>query len=127
MKIILITLVFLFSCFESYCEWKFIHRQSNGNNIYLNFQSVKFKNGLVYWSELVNFDEQIAGIMSMSVNMVGNCKKFYQRSVKFDYFSKHFGKEFVNSSSNKGKKWVIIDPKSPQYQILKKICKSYKN
>ena len=44
-----------------------------------------------------------------------------------DYFSKHFGKEFVNSSSNNGKKWVIIDPKSPQYQILKKICKSYKN
>ena len=89
MKIILITLVFLFSCFESYCEWKFIHRQSNGNNIYLNFQSVKFKNGLVYWSELVNFDEQIAGIMSMSVNMV-EIVSFYQRSVKFDYFFKTF-------------------------------------
>ena len=124
MKIILFIILFLFSYSECSGEWKFIYRQSNGNNIYLDFQSIKYKDGFVYWSELVNFNENISGIMSMSVNMIGNCEKLHQKSIKFEYFLQHFGDEFVKSSFNNGKKWVILDAKSVQYQILKKICKS---
>ena len=123
MKIILFIILFLFSYSECSGEWKFIYRQSNGNNIYLDFQSIKYKEGFVYWSELVNFNKHISGIMSMSVNMIGNCEKLHQKSIKFEYFSQHFGDEFVKSSFNNGKKWVILDAKSVQYQILKKICK----
>ena len=123
MKIILFIILFLFSYSECSGEWKFIYRQSNGNNIYLDFQSIKYKDGFVYWSELVNFNENISGIMSMSVNMMGNCEKLHQKSIKFEYFSQHFGDEFVKSSFNNGKKWVILDANSVQYQILKKICK----
>ena len=101
MKIILFISFFLFSYSECFGEWKF-----------------------VYWSELVNFNKHISGIMSMSVNMMGNCEKLHQKSIKFEYFSEHFGDEFVKSSFNNGKKWVILDAKSVQYQILKKICKS---
>ena len=115
--------LFLFSYSECYCEWKFLYRQSNGNNIYLDYQSIKFKEEFVYWSELVNFHEHISGIMSMSVSMMGNCKKLHQKSIKFEYYSEHFGHEFVKSSLNNGKKWVILDAKSAQYKILKKICK----
>ena len=124
MKIILFISLFLFSYSECWGEWKFIYRQSNGNNIYLDFQSIKYKEGLVYWSELVNFKKHISGIMSMTVYMMGNCEKLHQKSIKFEYFSEHFGDEFVKSSFNNGKKWVILDAKSVQYQILKKICKS---
>ncbi len=116
--------LFLFSYSECYGEWKFIYRQSNGNNIYLDVRSIKFKEGFVYWSELVNFHKHISGIMSMSVSMMGNCEKLRQRSIRFEYFLEHFGDEFVKSSFNKGKKWVTLDAKSVQYQILKKICKS---
>ena len=124
MKKILFISFFLFSYSKCCGEWKFIYRQSNGNNIYLDFQSIKYKEGFVYWSELVNFNKHISGIMSMSVNMMGNCEKLHQKSIKFEYFLQHFGDEFVKSSFNNGKKWVILDAKSVQYQILKKICKS---
>ena len=124
MKIILFIILFLFSYSECSGEWKFIYRQSNGNNIYLDYQSIKYKEGFVYWNELVNFNKHIFGIMSMSVNMMGNCEKLHQKSIKFEYFSQHFGDEFVKSSFNNGKKWVILDANSVQYQILKKICKS---
>ena len=122
MKIILIIFVFLFSYSHCYSEWKSLYRQNNGDNIYLDFQSIKFRERFVYWNELINFHKPIAGIMSMSVNMKGDCEKLQQKSVEFKYFSKHFGDKFVKSSFNKGKKWVILDTKSIQYQILKKIC-----
>ena len=125
MKIILIIFLFLFSYSQCYSEWKSLYQQNNGNKIYLDFKSIKFKEGFVYWNELVNFHKPIAGIMSMSVNMKGDCEKLQQKSIQFKYFSKHFEDEFVKSSFNKGKKWVILDTKSIQYQILKKICKSY--
>jgi len=125
MKKVLIILLFLFSSSQCYSEWKSLYNQSNGNNIYLDFQSVKFKDGFVYWNELVNFHKPISGIMSMLVHMKGNCDKLQQKSIQFKYFSKHFGDEFVKSSVNKGKKWVILDAKSTQYQILKRICESH--
>tara|TARA_B100000963_G_scaffold312936_1_gene290634 strand:- start:324 stop:698 length:375 start_codon:yes stop_codon:yes gene_type:complete len=122
MKIILIIFVFLFSYSHCYSEWKSLYRQNNGDNIYLDFQSIRFKERFVYWNELINFHKPIAGIMSMSVNMKGDCEKLQQKSVEFKYFSKHFGDKFVKSSFNKGKKWVILDTKSIQYKVLKKIC-----
>ena len=124
MKIILISFVFLLSYSHCYSEWKSLYKQNNGDNIYLDFQTIKLRERFVYWNELVNFNKHISGIMSMSVNMMGNCEKLHQKSIKFKYYLQHFGDEFVKSSFNNGKKWVILDRKSVQYQILKKICKS---
>ena len=122
MKIILISFVFLLSYSHCYSEWKSLYKQNNGDNIYLDFQTIKLRERFVYWNELVNFHKPIAGIMSMSVDMKGDCEKMQQKSVQFKYFSKHFGDEFVKSSFNKGKKWVIPDTKSIRYQVLEKIC-----
>ena len=125
-RLLLIIFCIFFSspCFS---EWKFVYKQTNGYDVYVDFQSIKFHENFVFWSELVNFSESLTGMMSMTVKMKGDCKEVKQKTIKFDYFSKHFGVNFVKSSPSNGKKWVIVDKESISHKQLKEICGYKKN
>lgn len=115
--------LFFFTLRYSYSSWKFVYKQSNGYDVYFNFENIKFRDNFIYWSELVNFSESLTGIMSMKVYMEGDCKKIRQKAIRFIYYSEHFGEKFVKSSYSKSQKWIILDKKSKQYSLLKKMCK----
>ena len=116
--------LFFYSLCYSYNGWKFVYKQSNGYDVYYNFENIKLQNNFIYWSELVNFSESLAGIMSMTVFLEGDCNKLRQKAIKFIYYSEHFGDKFVKSSHSLSQRWVILDEKSKQYSFLKKICKN---
>ena len=116
--------LFFFSFRNCYSSWKFVYKQSNGYDVYVNFENIKFQNNFIYWNELVNFSESLAGIMSMTVYMEGDCKKVRQRAITFMYYSEHFGNKFLKSSHSISQRWVILNEKSKHYALLKKICKN---
>ena len=89
--------LFFFSFRNCYSSWKFVYKQSNGYDVYVNFENIKSQNNLIYWNELVNFSESLAGIMSMTVFMEGDCKKVRQRAITFMYYSEHFGNKFLKT------------------------------
>ena len=122
--LIIFCIFFNSPCFS---EWKIVYKQTNGYDVYVDFQSIKFRENFVFWNELVNFSESLKGMMSMTVKMKGDCKEVKQKTIKFDYFSKHFGVEFVKSSTSNSKKWVIVDKESISHKKLKEICGYKKN
>jgi len=124
MKKLLLTFFFLFFSSSSNGEWQFAYKQSNGYDIYLDFQSVKLHESFVYWNELVNFTQPLAGIMSMLVYMKGDCVELKQKTIQFKYFSKHFGEGFIKLSSSNSKKWVIINKQTVPRSTLEQVCKS---
>ena len=121
---LLIFCLFFFIFRYIYSSWKFVYKQSNGYDVYVNFKNIKSQKNFIYWSELVNFSESLAGIMSMTVYMEGDCKKIRQKAITFMYYSEHFGDKFVKSSHSMSQRWVILNEKSKQYAFLKKICKN---
>lgn len=121
---LLIFCLFFFSFRYIYSSWKFVYKQSNGYDVYVNFENIKSQKNFIYWSELVNFSESLAGIMSMTVYMEGDCKKIRQKAITFMYYSEHFGDKFVKSSHSMSQRWVILNEKSKHYALLKKICKN---
>ena len=123
--LLIIFCIFFYS--QCFSEWKFVYKQTNGYDVYIDLQSVKSFKNFVFWNELVNFSEPLSGMKSMSVQMKGDCKEHKQKTIKFDYFSKHFGVNFVKSSPSNGKKWVIVDKKSISHKKLKEICGYKKN
>ena len=77
--LIIFCIFFNSPCFS---EWKFVYKQTNGYDVYVDFQSIKFRENFVFWSELVNFSESLSGMMSMTVKMKGDCKEAKQTQIQ---------------------------------------------
>lgn len=112
----------LFSYSHSSSGWRFIYKQMSGDEVFLDFESIVTLDGLLYWKELVNFSSPISGISSMFVYMMGDCEEMIQKSIKFEYFLKHFGNKLIKTSNSNGKKWVTLDKESDHYRNLKIMC-----
>lgn len=112
----------LFSYSLSSSGWRFIYKQMYGDEVFLDFESIVTLDGFLYWKELVNFNSPISGISSMFVYMKGDCEEMIQKSIKFEYFLKHFGNKLIKTSNSNGKKWVTLDKKSDHYRNLKIMC-----
>ena len=120
MKIYLILLLMLFPIYGFATNWKKVAENDKGN-YYIDFDSIKNQNGIVYYTDLVDFSESFKGNYSAINRYAVDCKNENQKWVSFTTFSKGMGKGDINNKSNPNE---TIFPKSNTiyFFIIKNVC-----
>ena len=116
----LIFLLMLFSLDGFPANWKKVAENDIGN-YYVDFDSIKNQNGIVYYTDLVDFVKPFNGEYSAINRYAVDCDNENQKWLSLTTFSKNMGKGEVNKKSNKNE---IIFPKSNTiyFFIIKNVC-----
>ena len=120
MRTYLIFFLILFPSYAFASNWKKVAENDVGN-YYIDFDSLENKNGLVYYTDLVDFIEPFKGDYSAISRYAVDCKKENQKWLSLATFSKSMGKGDINNQSNPGE---IIFPQSNTiyFFIIKNVC-----
>ena len=120
MRTYLIFLLILFPSYAFALNWKKVAENDVGN-YYIDFDSLENKNGLIYYTDLVDFIEPFKGDYSAISRYAVDCNKENQKWLSLTTFSKSMGKGDINNQSNPGE---IIFPQSNTiyFFIIKNVC-----
>ena len=101
-------------------NWKKVAENDVGN-YYVDFDSIKNKDGLVYYTDLIDFIKPYRDDYSVSSRYAVNCKGENQKWLSLTTFSKSMGKGGINNQSNPNE---IIFPQSNTiyFFIIKNVC-----
>ena len=120
MKFIFIPILILFSINGFTQNWKKVAENKIGN-YYVDIDSIKKINGLVHYSDLVNFIEPFNGDSSVISEYKVDCAEEKQTWLNLTNFSQPMGKGKINSESTPNE---IIYPKSNTiyFYLIKNVC-----
>ncbi len=120
MKIPVIVCLMLFPIYGFPLDWKKVAENKTGK-YYIDFDSIKNENNLVYYTDRVDFIEPFKGDYSAISRYAVDCKKENQKWLTLTTFSKSMGKGDINNQSNPNK---IIFPQSNTiyFFIIKNVC-----
>ena len=101
-------------------DWKKVAENEVGS-YYIDFDSIKNQNGLVFYNDLVDFLEPFKGDFSVRSSYAVDCKSENQKWLSFTTFSKSMGKGKINNQSNPNE---IIYPQANTiyFFIIKNVC-----
>ena len=125
MKVILFTTLLLFSINGFAFNWKKVVANSIGDSYYVDINSIKKSNGLVYYWELGDYLEPITGSLDNASSSISkykvDCGEEKRTWLNDTYYSQSKGRErIVEDNSNN-----IIDypkPKEVRYTLMKFAC-----
>ncbi|MAI30003.1 MAG: hypothetical protein CMP38_07330 [Rickettsiales bacterium] len=120
MKTILFSILILFSINAFAINWKKVAENKVGN-YYVDFDSINNHDGLVYYSDLVNFIEPFKGDFSAISKYKVDCVKEKQTWLAVTTYSEPMGKGIINSKSFPNE---AIYPKSNTiyFFLIKNLC-----
>ena len=120
MKVTLIFLLILFPVYGFPLNWKKV-AENNVGNYYIDFDSIKNKNGVVYYTDLVDFIEPFKGDYSAISRYSVDCKNENQKWLSLTTFSKGMGEGNINTQSSPND---VIFPQSNTiyFFIIKNVC-----
>ena len=120
MKTPLIFLLILLPIHGFPANWKKVAENDIGN-YYIDVDSIKNQNGLVYYADLVDFVEPFKGEYSAINRYAVDCDNENQKWLSLTTFNKSMGKGDINKKSNPNK---TIFPKSNTiyFFIIKNVC-----
>tara|TARA_B100001115_G_C15625717_1_gene300469 strand:- start:295 stop:669 length:375 start_codon:yes stop_codon:yes gene_type:complete len=100
--------------------WKKVAENEVGN-YYIDFDSVKKRDGLVFYTDLVDFNEPYKNDQSAISSYAIDCEKEEQKWLSLTTYSKRMGNGVVNSRSKPNE---IIYPQANTiyFFIIKNIC-----
>ena len=118
-----VTLIFLLTLFPMYgfpLNWKKVAENDVGN-YYIDFDSIKNKNGTVHYTDLVDFIEPFKSDYSAISRYAVDCKNENQKWLSLTTYSKGMGKGDINNQSSPNE---IIFPQSNTiyFFIIKNVC-----
>ena len=118
-KIIFLTLI-LYSINGFAVNWQKVAQNETGN-YFIDFESVKKIEGLIYYSDLVDFIKPYNGNSSAISRYKVDCKEEKQTWLNLATYAEPMGKGKVNSESNPNEE---IYPKSNTiyFFFIKKLC-----
>ena len=101
-------------------NWKKVAENDVGN-YYIDFDSLKNENGLIYYTDLVDFIEPFKDDYSAISRYAVDCNNENQKWLSLTTFSKGMGKGDINNQSNPNE---IIFPQSKTiyFFIIKNVC-----
>lgn len=133
--LLIILLFVLSSCSESdviktdFSSPTFIGGDTEGNKLYMDYETIKKEADYVYWTSMIVFREPITleksdGYLSVHSYHKGNCKNFRAKTLEERYYknSKGTGNPKTSSLSLYGKMWFRPPPGSPLEAVLKISC-----
>lgn len=110
----------LFPIYGFALNWRQVAEKDIGK-YYIDFDSIKNENGLVYYTDLVDFIEPFKGDYSAISRYVVDCKNQNQKWLSITTFSESMGKGDINNQSNPNR---VIFPQSNTiyFFIIKNLC-----
>ena len=99
MKVTLSFLLMLFPMYGFPVSWKKVAENDVGN-YYIDFDSIKNKNGVVYYTDLVDLIEPFKSDYSVISRYAVDCKNENQKWLSLTTFSKGMGKGDINNQSS---------------------------
>ena len=123
-KLLLLTLLLL-SINSFAVNWKKVAENKTGN-YYVDMDSIEKINGLVHYSDLVDFIEPFKGDSSIISKYKVDCEEEKQTWLNLTTYSQPMGKGKINSESSPNE---IIHPKSNTiyFFLIKNVCNYKKN
>ena len=117
MKKLLILLFSILISFNSYGEWTKLGENIDGDSYYIEFDTIKARNGYVYWWSLSDYitPNSSGDDMSAKFYFQGDCGLY-----RFKYLSGIFYKQSMGMGENK----IISPPNDWYYAVPKSAMKS---
>ena len=107
----------------SYAEWTKVNKDADGNTNYVDFKSIREKDGYVYWWVLSDIlKPTMQGHSSSKTYNQGDCKLFRVRYLSWIFYIEPMGGGTGNSGGPKDPQWDYPDPDSVMGNILKIVC-----
>ena len=108
----------------SHAEWTRVATNIDGTSIYVDFDRMKKHDGYVYYWELADYPEPIAGDMSVNAFLQGDCKLFRTKVLSFSFHKEPMGGGRGNhvEPDEKRRKWRYPPPHSTAEATLKFVC-----
>ena len=123
MKVILLTTLLLFSVNGFAFNWKLIGENSIGSSFYVDVDSIKKFDGLVYYWELSDWIEPSDGVFSYTKKYKVNCGEEKQTQLSLTTYSQQMGKgRTVHEITPNQIKFP--KPNTLEYAVMKFACKN---
>ena len=119
--LLIITLLF----FPSFVfgEWKKLSTSIKNDDYYVDFDTIKINEGLIYFWYLSNFQDPLSdGSKSTMMYLQGDCNIFRIKPLDASKYSQRFGKG-ERSIFRITKKWYYPNPKTSLAIVFKKVCR----
>ena len=107
----------------SHAEWTKVNKDADGNTNYVDFESIRKKDGYVYWWILSDIlKPTMQGHLSSKTYNQGDCKLFRVKYLSWIFYLKPMGSGTGNSDGPKKPQWDYPDPNSVMENILRAVC-----
>ena len=107
----------------SHAEWTKVNKDEDGNTNYVDFESIRIKDGYVYWWILSDIlKPTMQGHLSSKTYNQGDCKLFRVKYLSWIFYLKPMGGGTGNSDGPKNPQWDYPDPNSVMENILRAVC-----
>ena len=103
-------------------EWTKFGVRSNGDTLYVNFNTIKKEDGFVIFTALQdNLRRQKSGAMSGIVLAKGDCDKLRWKVLRMTSYKKPMGED-VKEVIEEESPWFDLTPNSYQGKMVQKVC-----
>ena len=110
----------------SYAEWTKVSETVDGNTFYIDFTTVKYRNGLVYYWELSDYVKPTKnGILSVLQYNQGHCDLVAEKGLSWIFYGGPMGKgPILLRDNDPDKNWKHRPPGTSAYRIIKRVCEN---
>ena len=129
MKTLLLIFTLLFSIVvfssSSYAEWTKVGKNVIRSIQYVDFESIRKKDGYVYWWELYDYlRPKKSGISSAKVFVQGDCKQLQYKNLSYSLHKEQMGGGIgkIPTISKQHRVWKHPSPNSIGELTLKAVC-----
>jgi len=127
MKKIFLVLFSLLISFNSYGEWVLAacdtECNKNGNKFYVDKDTIKKKNGHIYYWQLVDYHKPLGRFMSSVAFHEGDCSLNRHRKVSHKFYIKPMGNgKPIPANIKTNEPWTYNSPDSVGILIIKYAC-----
>ena len=123
MKKLILILTFLFPV-SSFADWTKVGTNDDGTTYYLDVETIKESNGLVYYWSLTDYLKPIdSGILSGKFLQEVNCNTpRKKRTLSASYYSNPMGKGTPIGTDTKEQEWTYSAPNTITEMMIANVC-----
>ena len=122
-KLFLALTIVLISASPAWAEkWVDVSEDVNGNEYFLDYDSIRKAGGFVYYWQIINYLEPIRGTLSTKTYNKLNCDSQGTMTLTAEGYTSHMGKGKLNFSVSPEPKWKYMPSNSSGESIIKYAC-----